>query len=117
MLSSPRASEQEKQTTNHEMRLLPQGRHRHDGVPKRCWYGGEFRIHDTLLRVVHHRGKDNDRHGQGKEEKAQFTGTTFQRVTQHSQALTVPREFEDTKNTKDAQRDECPADFAFVWHE
>ena len=96
---------------------LPECCHRDDRIPKCSRYRGEFRVQDRLLGVVHDRGEDNDGHSQREEKEAELAGTTLQRVTQYSQALTVTGEFEDTKNTKYTQSNKCAANFAFVWHE
>lgn len=92
----------------------PESRHRDYGVPEgggnRCEVGHA----DILLGIEHYGGKDNDGHGQGEDEEAQFTGATLERVAEDAQPLRVARELKDTEHAEDAQRHKGPADVVVV---
>ena len=83
---------QSKLVNNHGTHLehihcLPERCHGDDSVPKRDRYAGEFGVFHTPLGVKHHSGKDNDGHGQRKEQEAQLARAALQGVAENAQAL------------------------------
>lgn len=87
--------------------MLPERRHRDDGVPKSSGNGNEIGAINILLGVEHDRSEDDNGHRQREDQKAQLTGAALQRVAQNSQSLRVARKFEYAEHAKHAQCHEC----------
>lgn len=95
---------------------LPQCCHGDNGVPKGCGDTGELAGRGAFLRIKHNRGKDNDGHGERKEEEAQLGGAALQGVAQDAQPSGVPGELENPKNPEDSEGDESTAHLVVVGH-